>query len=207
MRITLISLLAFAIGTAAATAFTPPDPNDIAKAIDRQITEYPASQLADVYKNFFQDYFGPGHILADRGKSLDYLRGEMTDTAIPWEGPLYEPTGARGNFLRVNLSVVRDGYVPFDTYFDAFARSVEGIVPPSDEQWRMTWQRIDSVLTTRRDTFADEASDRKMIGDKLASGNFVVHHSRRYDDTYHFHYRIFSREIFNSEILPLLPKQ
>ncbi|WP_295732069.1 hypothetical protein [uncultured Muribaculum sp.] len=207
MRIRNLLLPVFAIGAyTSAVSFAPPESKDIAKAIDRQITEYPASQLADVYKNFFQDYFGPGHLLANREQSLDYLRHEMTDTAIPWEGPLYEPTGAEGNFLRVNLSVVRDGYVPFDTYFDAFARSVEGIVPPSGEQWKMTWQRIDSVLATRRDTFADEASDREMIGYKLKSGDFVVHHSQRYNDAYHFHYRIFSREIFTREILPLLPK-
>ena len=193
-------------GHAATPAFEMPDTAKITRAIEYQLDTYPASQLADVYKNFFQDYYGPGHILADKNHSRAYLLEEMSDTTVAWEGPIFEPTGANGNFVRVNMSVIRDGDVTFDTYFDAFARSIEGIVPPSDAEWRSAWSRIDSVLTSHGATFRNEVSDREMIAHKLADGDFAVHHSKVYNDTYHFHYRIFSREIFEKEILPKISK-
>jgi hypothetical protein len=37
----------------------------IRKAVENQLGAYPESTLQDLYKNFFQDYFGPGHIVGD----------------------------------------------------------------------------------------------------------------------------------------------
>ena len=34
-------------------------------AVSRQMQKYPKSTLKDLYKNFFQDKFGPGHIIGD----------------------------------------------------------------------------------------------------------------------------------------------
>ena len=34
-------------------------------AVERQMQFYPKSTLKDLYKNFFQDKFGPGHIISD----------------------------------------------------------------------------------------------------------------------------------------------
>ncbi len=39
--------------------------DSIAEALDYQLEHYPASHYRDVYKNFMQDFFGPGHILCD----------------------------------------------------------------------------------------------------------------------------------------------
>jgi hypothetical protein len=37
----------------------------ICAAVERQLSAYSESTLQDLYKNFFQDYFGPGHLLDD----------------------------------------------------------------------------------------------------------------------------------------------
>ena len=37
----------------------------IRAAVENQLKAYPKSTLQDLYKNFFQDYFGPGHIVSD----------------------------------------------------------------------------------------------------------------------------------------------
>lgn len=175
----------------------------IKEALQRQMRNYPESQLCDVYKNFFQDNFGPGHMLNDTAAAGRGLRRELESTER-FDGPLYEPTGYKANFYRVNLSLIKDGVVDYDKYFDAFVRSVQGIVPPESDVWRAEWNEIDSEIGNLGLTFPEEAADRAMIAERLASGDFAVHHSQRYNDNYEFHYRIISREIFLAEILPLI---
>ncbi len=46
-------------------------------AVCRQMQTYPKSTLKDLYKNFFQDKFGPGHIISDTTAAGDYLRREL----------------------------------------------------------------------------------------------------------------------------------
>ncbi|MDE6637096.1 MAG: hypothetical protein K2K32_02525, partial [Muribaculaceae bacterium] len=94
----------------AVISFTPTVTDSIAEALDYQMSHYPSSQYRDVYKNFMQDFFGPGHILADTAASGRYLRQELSEEG-PFDGPLYEKTGFRGNFYRVNLSLIKDGIV------------------------------------------------------------------------------------------------
>lgn len=164
---------------------------------------YPASQYRDVYKNFMQDFFGPGHILADTVAAGKYLRSELAEEG-PFDGPEYEPTGYKGNFYRVNLSVIADKKVTYNNFFQCFVESVQGIVPPSGEEWMKTWSVIDSVINDKGITFVEEEADRDALAKQFADGNYVVHHSQRYNDSVNFHYRIISRDIFNTRILPHL---
>ncbi|MDE6291695.1 MAG: hypothetical protein K2M16_09190 [Muribaculaceae bacterium] len=179
--------------------------DSIAEALDYQVSHYPSSQYRDVYKNFMQDFFGPGHILADTAASGRYLRQELAEEG-PFEGVLYEKTGYKGNFFRVNLSLIKDGVVPYETFFSAFVESVQGIVPPSGEEWMKTWNLIDSVIKTKELHFLDEDIDRKALTEQFTEGNYIVHHSRRFNDSVHFHYRIISRDNFENVILPMIEK-
>ena len=184
---------------------TPTVADSISDALDYQISHYPSSQYRDIYKNFMQDFFGPGHILADTAASGRYLRQELAEEG-PFDGPLYEKTGFKGNFYRVNLSLVKDGIVSYETFFPAFVESVQGIIPPSGEEWMKTWNLIDSVIKAKELHFPDEATDRKELQDQFAEGNYIAHHSRRFNDSVHFHYRIISRANFETIILPLIEK-
>ncbi len=177
--------------------------DSISEALDYQISHYPSSQYRDVYKNFMQDFFGPGHILADTAASGRYLRHELAEEG-PFEGPIYEKTGYKGNFYRVNLSLIKDGIVPYNTFFPAFVESVQGITPPSGEEWMKTWNQIDSVIKAKKLHFPDEATDRNELQKQFVEGNYIAHHSHRFNDSVHFHYRIISRDIFESRILPLV---
>lgn len=180
--------------------------DSISEALDYQMEHYPASQYRDVYKNFMQDFFGPGHILADTAASGRYLRQELAGED-PFDGPLYEKTGFRGNFYRVNLSLIKDGTIPYDVFFPAFVESVQGIVPPSGEEWMKTWRVIDSVINEKGINFYDEETDRRDLGKQFAEGNYIAHHSRRFNDSVHFHYRIISRDNFEKIILPLINRE
>ena len=51
--------------------------NEIKKSVKFQMRNYPESTLQDIYKNFFQDAFGPGHLIEDAEASLNYLQIEL----------------------------------------------------------------------------------------------------------------------------------
>ena len=176
----------------------------IRTAVDNQLKEYPKSTLQDLYKNFFQDYFGPGHIVSDTTSAGAYLDRELASFEKA-EGAYYEPTGYNGNFYRVNLSVVKEGIMSRDVFFDAFLRSVNSIQPITVDEWKKEWAMIDSVIYTMNLALAGYEQEREKIASLLEQGKFVMHHSKPFSDEYDPHYRIIGQEIFHKEILPLLP--
>lgn len=173
-------------------------------AVTRQMETYPKSTLKDLYKNFFQDKFGPGHIIGDTAGAGNYLRRELA-SYTKTEGALAEPTGWEGNFLRVNLSVIKNNQVPYDVFFDAFVRSVNGIRPITVAEWQKEWHQIEGIIHSMNLSLPDYESDKVEIENRLSKGEYVGHHSKLFEDSYSPHYRIISREIFEKEILPLLP--
>lgn len=175
----------------------------IMDAVEKQMEMYPKSTLRDLYKNFFQDYFGPGHIIANTDAANNYLRQELS-SVTEFEGDDYEYTGYRGKMVRVNLKVIADGRVPYDKYLDAFLRSVNGITPPSIEEWKAEWAKIDSVIMTMDIVLDNTEKDRQEITQLLNENKFVMHHSRQFNEHYAPHYRIIERKIFEEEILPLI---
>jgi len=173
-------------------------------AVEAKLSAYPESTLQDLYKDFFQDYYGPGHIISDTlsaGAYLDRELASFTQSANAY----YEPTGYHGNYFRVNLSVIKDGLISRNAFFDAFIRSVAGIEMPSLEEWKKEWAIIDSIIYTLNLPLADYTKERENIFSLLDQGEYVMHHSEAFSKAYNPHYRIISRDIFLSEILPLLP--
>ena len=178
--------------------------DDIRVAVKNQLEVYPKSTLQDLYKIFFQDYFGPGHIVNDTTSAGNYLNRELAsfDNAT---GAYYEPTGFNGNFYRVNLSVIKEGFISRDVFFDAFIRSVTNIQPITVEEWQKEWAQIDSVIQTMNLQLINYSEEREKLFSLLEQGKFVMHHSEQFSNAYDPHYRIIEREIFLKEILPLLP--
>lgn len=177
--------------------------DSIRTALLYQKEHYPASQYRDVYKNFMQDFFGPGHIINDKRAACDNLLKEM-NTVEYYDGVDFEPTGFQGNFYRVNLRLIKDGVVPYQTFLDTFVESVRGINPPENQFWINTWNEIDNIIKEIGWTFENEEQDRKSLKEGFDKGNFVVHHSPAYNESVNFHYRIISKENFEKVILPLI---
>lgn len=172
-------------------------------AVERQMKAYPVSTLKDLYKNFFQDKFGPGHIISDTTAAGKYLRQELSSyTEV--EGAVAEPTGWEGHFLRVNLSVIKNGQIPYNTFFDAFIRSVQGIQPVSVADWQKEWTEIESVIRSMNLALPGYEINRKEIEDRLNRGEYVGHHSKEFENAYSPHYRIISKPIFEKELQPML---
>ena len=207
-RSAIITILSLALVTIiAATSCCKADSTDqkIRASIECSLEKYPHSTLQDLYKNYFQDRFGPGHIISDRSAADRYLRYEL-ESSPTFAGDDYEPTGYEGRFYRVNLSVMKDGRVDYDKYLDAFVRSVNGIKQPTIEEWRKEWHKIDSIIVAMNLSLPNFEQDRAAIDSLLSKGNVVMHHSRLFNQHYAPHYRIIEREIFRNEILPLINK-
>lgn len=185
----------------AALGHEPDREKAIEDAVERQMKSYPRSTLRDLYKNFFQDRFGPGHLIGDTAAAGAYLREELA-SRVRFGGVPYEPTGCSGNFYRVNLSVVREGLVDYRTFFDAFLRSADGIATPPPEEWKKEWTLIESVISRTHPDLDGYARDSAEIAGLLERGKYAVHHSRAFNEAYDFHYRIISKGIFESQILP-----
>lgn len=175
----------------------------IEKAVERMLADYPNSTLQDIYKSFFQDRFGPGHIVADTAKAIAYLKNELSgfESSTPH---YYEPTGACGNYYRVSLAAVTDGRIPFELYSSAFLRSVKEVQPTDIEEWKEEWKEIEHIIAGMGLRLPDYGNDAKAIEAMLSEGHYAVHHSKLYNKSYRPHYRIISKEIFTDEIEPLL---
>ena len=172
-------------------------------AIEKQMTQYPKSTMKDLYKHFFQDKFGPGHLIVDTTGAGNYIRRELASFEHS-DGELYEPTGWEGNFYRLNLSVLKDGTIPYDIFFDAFVRSVNGVVPITIEEWIEEWSAIEALVDGMALNLPYYESDKAEIHERLKGGDYVGHHSRQFEEAYSPHYRIISKRILNEELMKYL---
>ena len=177
----------------------------IGQAVTSLLQRYPSATLQDVYKSFFQDYFGGAHLLAEREKVKSYIEYE-TNSATEFDSTLYEPCGWRGNFVRVNLLAIKKGYISSDALTDAFIKSREASCDSVTGEWLGEWKQV--MEATRRTAPAMEnfQRDSALIAKNLAEGKYMMHHSRQYNEHYHPHYRIIHKTVFEKEILPQLPQ-
>jgi len=167
--------------------------NEIAKAVRSQLQCYPESSLQDIYKSFFQDEFGPGHLLNDTAGAreyLDYEVEEMTSTG----NYIAEPCGTGQNFYRVPLDLVKDGIIPYETFFAAFMESAASFRSPETSEWKGKWEKIVVVIQSMDLEIRNFEGERIGIARMLNSGEAVVHHSKKYEELYSPHYRIMGKE-------------
>lgn len=174
----------------------------VRKAVKRQMKNYPESTLQDMYKSFFQDRFGAGHIIADRQGAVAYMNREI-EQSDKFDGELAEPTGWQSNFVRVNLSLVKERKLAGEVLIAALIRGAE-VEMPTVEEWTKEWSAIESIIVEMYPDLPQLDEHRKLIDETLRAGNYVMHHSERYNKAYDRHYRIILTEIWENELLPLL---
>ena len=171
------------------------------QAIEQQLRMYPESTLQDVYKSFYQDHFGPGHMIANAASARQYLMQELSEMKDK-SAVYYEPTGSNGRFVRVYLSAVADGLITADQLLDAFVRSANMVQKPNVD-WEAEWHQIEGIILKNNIKVNGLEADTALL--REASRNQqAVHHSRAYNAAYHPHYRIVERSIFENELKPLL---
>lgn len=167
----------------------------IQQAVEYQIKYYPASRLTDIYKNFFQDFYGPGHLLSNPDGALKYLKREVEEVDSCTLHKQVEGTGYKNNFVRVDLCVIRKGEISYDEFVQLFVESVESFSLPEIEAWKAEWEKIVGVIEDMDLEIAGFGEDKKKIRELLSKGEYVVHHSPEYIEAYHPHYRIIKKEL------------
>lgn len=196
-RVLIILCLAIAVVSCQRTKV---DKEAVREAVEMQMTTFPESRLQDLYKSFFQDRFGPAHIIPSCEGALRYIESEVA-SAERFCGPMVEKCGWRGDYVRVNLKLVKDGVISAEQLTDALIESAEAVQPEDIEQWRKEWAEILDVIEKYYPNIPDFQSDKESIEKLLDAGEYVYHHSEPYSREYHPHYRIIKREILNSILI------
>ncbi len=172
------------------------------EAISRQLRQYPESRVQDIYKSFCQDNLGPGHLIPNPERARAYLLSELDEYRHDLDSGRYEkpelryvPVGDKGNYVRVDLSVVLDGLVDTDTLLDAFVRSANEGAVLTETEWKEKWNSVADVIRKHFPDIPGAAQDLAAIDSLMAEGNLILHHSEAFGKTYHPHYRIVARDI------------
>ena len=175
-------------------------------AVDAMMRDYPDATLQDVYKSCFQDYFGVAHLLGSREQVYNYICSELCANDYVEGARYYEPCGWQGNYYRVYLNAIKEGYITADILTDAFMASAPEVAPLVTEKWVVQWTAIENVVRVHYPDLYNLEVDSQAIKELLSQGKYVMHHSRRYNASYHPHYRIIRKDVFERDILPLLSK-
>ena len=165
--------------------------------------KYPEATLQDIYKGSFQDVFGPAHLLTNREAVENYINREI-ETAESLEGEDYVPCGWQGNFYQVNLKVIADGRIPMDDFVDAFIASANGIDTTLTQAWLEEWEQLQQATRKIVPHLQGFKEDSTLLANLLKQGKYVVHHSQKFNQYYHPHYRIIRRDLFEKKIFPKL---
>ena len=173
----------------------------VRSAIERQLASYPESTLQDIYKSFYQEHFGPGHIISDTASARRYLMRELSEMGKT-QSPYFESTGSQGDYVRVYLSAVADSLITVEQLLDAFVRSANMWQEPIIS-WMEKWEAIVSIIQANKIELEGFETDLPLLTE-AAQNHQAVHHSRRFNEAYHPHYRIVERSIFESELKPTL---
>jgi len=166
--------------------------NEIRLAIEQQLQLYPESTLQDIYKSFFQDEYGPGHLLHNTVAARNYFERELSQM-VSQGNYRPEPCGRGKNFVRAPLDLVKDGLIPADAYFSAFMAGATEFREPDIESWRENWGKILHAIEKMDLQLMNYEKDKRMLSEMLAEGKTMVHHSSRYGEKYRPHYRIMTR--------------
>ena len=180
-------------------------PNRAAEVLGAYMKKYPEAHLQDVYKSCFQDVYGPGHIIKDSATCARYIVDEMGQTDVSdLRFPDYEPTGVEGNFVRVNLRVLKDGRVPLDLFVRLLMQSADVRQKMPLYDWKGQWDRLQKTLDTLTPRPKNFDADAANLRSWLDRGEVMVHHSRHFNESYAPHYRIIRRDLFEKNLLPLM---
>ena len=170
------------------------------------VEQYPQARLLDIYKSCFQDYMGAEHLVNDTASARGYLEQELAMTDVeelqPW---YYEPCGIDGNYVRVSLRAVKEGFISAEGLLDAFIASANGDSLPSVKCWVERWHEMIATIDKMGLDLPHYEQDRQFIEDVLALGKYAISHSPDYREAYAPHYRIVRRDIFMRDLLPKLP--
>ena len=181
---------------------------DVQHFVNSLLKTYPKARLLDIYKSSFQDFMGAEHLVSDKAQVKAYLDEELAsvslDDLMAWD---YEPCGMNGNYYRVSIKLVLENVISEDVLLNAFIRSANAENRPSVDAWKNRWQQMMGQIEMMNLNLPFYQEDKCFIDSVLSVGKYAISHSPDYREAYRPHYRIVARQIFEQEILPLIPQK
>lgn len=169
------------------------DKAELAKIVKREIDRYPQQRLVDIYKTFFQGFFGPAHLISDFNEALQYTKQEIAESN-EFEDYDYCPLPPNGKFVRANLKLVKDGKISAEDFTKAFVASAKPVSEKDIQKWKKIWPKILAEIEKQRPQWQNFAQDKTYINSLLAENKYVVHHSDEFTAKYHPHYRVMAAD-------------
>jgi polyhydroxyalkanoate synthesis regulator phasin len=165
-----------------------------------QLKEYPESSLQDIYKNFYQDRFGPGHAISNPESVMKYLENELSMMEDVGMSQGIELLGWEHSFVRVPLNMVKTGKINKEDLSQLFIESAFEIKPEAGQEWKKEWKQITKIIEKRKLPVKNFSEDKKYI-DSLLNENPIIalHHSDAFRKSYHPHYRVVRKELFEAK--------
>jgi hypothetical protein len=167
--------------------------NKIIDLIKQELVSHPQAELVDIYKLFYQDYFGCGHFFSDQESIITYLTHEINDASLTKDtAPEIQEICCFNNFIRVDINWVTCGYLTISKLADLFWQSSR-IQLDQPIPWFTHWQNICQIIA--RENFLNCQPDKEKL-EAFANNKNGVHHSEIYRQKYQPHYRIIHRDFW-----------
>jgi polyhydroxyalkanoate synthesis regulator phasin len=176
-------------------------------AVVMQLQRYPESTLQDIYKNFHQDRFGPGHAISNSEEVMQYLERELAAMEEEETPQPIEDIGWEHRFVRIPLAMVKTGKISREDLKELFIASAFEIKPEAGDEWKKEWRQITRIIQKKKLQVNNFEEDKKHI-DSLLNENPIIalHHSRAFNEHYHPHYRIIERKLFEAKQAEIIQK-
>ncbi|MFW5758760.1 MAG: hypothetical protein ACOCYO_08770 [Bacteroidota bacterium] len=178
--------------------------HQIGESVQNILTKYPEASLKDIYKSFFQDEYGPGHLLNCVDAPRRLFLSELSRTKSQGRYSI-EPCGTGQNFYKVNLDLIVDGFITENLFFQAFIESASAIQSPENYTWIKKWWTIEINIQPFKHLIREYDISRQVLIKKLNQGKVVVHHSKKFLKLYDPHYRIIHKNIIEKYFKGKLP--
>ena len=165
------------------------------KQLRKFLERYPASQLQDVFKFFYQSILGPGHLIASYRDALELLKAECQDLRFIFttlEEPLTEELG--NDTIRVNLRPYAYKKYPLEVLAQTFYDSQPLYsTNPQDLLEALEENRVSISILFER--YSDQEFESLLLTLK-EFGCKPFSHSLNYRNNYQPHYRIVKKSVF-----------
>ena len=138
-------------------------------------------------------------------KTTHYILEEINSIEEDYNPPTsFELTGLEGNYIRVDLNLIKNETIPLLVLFKALLISAEIGSQKSDDGWEYIWSDIVKEIINSDLKFVNFEEDLNNLDIISKSDDKVVHHSDLYENTYHPHYRIIEKNVFEKYIKPFI---
>ena len=163
--------------------------------VSTEFATFPESRFVDIYKSFFQDAYGPGHLIPDTTHAGMYLSEDLLNENWP-DTMLWQATGINHDFYRINLVLVKNGTIPRDTFLLAMLESATLARKPEISDFKNQVKELYDAVKKQHPDLPDLEKDKDAIDAQLDKGEVMMHHSEHYLQTYQRRYRIVHNSVF-----------